>query len=328
MSESSEEEFIMEDGEPETPVKKESKKRRSVADQDDDEDFVGSPDVKPKKKKKSSEVDKRSKAKKKVAVKPEPVASASVGKMKRKKEEDDNDKSPKKAKGERQLKKLDKTERLQYAMQSFLWWEAPVLGVGMNWSTMEHAGVAFPEEYQPHGVKMLYDGQPVDLTPEQEEAATFFAATDPDGMHLGNPKTAPIFIKNFFADFREILGKKHIIKDFKKCDFEPIRKHLNEQKIIRKAISDKERQANKYVFLRPILTTLNTLPNDSRCFPPATPTGKIATRRCTSTVTRLWMATLSALETSTWNLPVPFVAVESTPRWESSNLACRRSRCL
>lgn len=64
-------------------------------------------------------------------------------------------------------------------------------------------------------------------------------------MHLGNPKTAKIFIKNFFTDFRAVLGKRHIIKDFKKCDFEPIRKHLNEQKIIRKAITDEERKANK-----------------------------------------------------------------------------------
>jgi DNA topoisomerase I len=68
---------------------------------------------------------------------------------------------------------------------------------------------------------------------------------DPDGMHLGNPKTAKIFIKNFFADFRDILGKKHVIKDFKKCNFEPIRNYLNEQKIIRKAITDQERKANK-----------------------------------------------------------------------------------
>lgn len=78
-------------------------------------------------------------------------------------------------------------------------------------------------------------------------SATFFAATDPDGMHLGNPKTADIFIKNFFADFKAVLGKGHIIKKFEKCDFEPIRRHLNEQKIIRKAISDQERKANKEV---------------------------------------------------------------------------------
>ncbi len=76
-------------------------------------------------------------------------------------------------------------------------------------------------------------------------SATFFAAMDPDGMHLGNPKTAKIFIKNFFADFKATLGRGHVIKDFKKCDFAPIRKHLEEQKIIRKAISDQERKANK-----------------------------------------------------------------------------------
>jgi DNA topoisomerase-1 len=75
--------------------------------------------------------------------------------------------------------------------------------------------------------------------------ATFFAAMDPEGMHLGNETTAKIFIKNFFADFRAVLGKNHVIKEFKKCDFEPIRRHLNEQKIIKKAITDEERKANK-----------------------------------------------------------------------------------
>ena len=68
---------------------------------------------------------------------------------------------------------------------------------------------------------------------------------DPEGMHLGNPKTAPIFIKNFMADFKTILGKNHVIKDYKKCDFSPIRKHLDEQKMVRKATSDAERQRNK-----------------------------------------------------------------------------------
>jgi DNA topoisomerase I len=76
-------------------------------------------------------------------------------------------------------------------------------------------------------------------------SATFFAAMDPDGMHLGNPKTSKIFIKNFFTDFKALLGKGHVIKTFEKCDFEPIRRHLNEQKIIRKAISDQEKKANK-----------------------------------------------------------------------------------
>ncbi len=64
-------------------------------------------------------------------------------------------------------------------------------------------------------------------------------------MHLGNPKTAPIFIKNFFTDFKAMLSKSHGIKDFKKCDFEPIRKHLNEQKLIKKAVTDAQRKLNK-----------------------------------------------------------------------------------
>lgn len=75
--------------------------------------------------------------------------------------------------------------------------------------------------------------------------ATFFAAMDPEGMHLGNKKTAPIFIKNFFTDFKSILDKSYGIKKFEKCDFEPIRKHLNEQKIIRKAVSDAQKKKNK-----------------------------------------------------------------------------------
>mmetsp|Transcript_27555 Transcript_27555/g.55622 ORF Transcript_27555/g.55622 Transcript_27555/m.55622 type:complete len:661 (-) Transcript_27555:2163-4145(-) len=140
---------------------------------------------------------------------------------------------------------MDKAERIAHAMQAYLWWNAEDPPKGCQWVKMEHSGVSFPEPYVPHGIKMLYDGEEVDLNPIEEEAATFFAAMDPDGMHLGNPKTAPIFIKNFFTDFRAVLGKSHKIKDFKKCDFEPIRRHLNEQKIIRKAITDEERKLNK-----------------------------------------------------------------------------------
>jgi DNA topoisomerase-1 len=244
MASSSEEEFMGD--EEQTLVKKQSKRPKIEDDGNDDDDMPLTS-----LKKTKTRIDR---------VKPDPAPSSSsqkkeaVKKRKHKslsQREDAKKTSVKKVKTEpnsskpRELKKLDKTERLQYAMQSFLWWNAPELPEGCQWRTMEHSGVSFPETYEPHGVKMMYDGQPVELTPIQEEAATFFAAMDPEGMHLGNPKTGKIFIKNFFADFREILGKKHIVKEFKKCDFEPIRKHLNEQKIIRKAITDEERKANK-----------------------------------------------------------------------------------
>lgn len=75
--------------------------------------------------------------------------------------------------------------------------------------------------------------------------ATLFASVDPEGMHLGNPKTAPIFIKNYFTDFKALVNKKHGIKSFDKCDFSKIRKHLDEQKLVKKAITDEQRKLNK-----------------------------------------------------------------------------------
>ncbi|GAX25056.1 DNA topoisomerase I [Fistulifera solaris] len=256
MSSTDEEEFDMDNevlpkkkknGNDEAVPKK--KKKRPVKDEedgemhDDDEDYdddVPLKQLKNKKKNKEKESKKR---------KPDKVVSGPV--KKKKKTEDVKPDKPKsddtamKKTAIKALKKLDKAERLQYAMQSFLWWDSVEPPEGCQWRTMEHSGVSFPEEYVPHGIKMKYDGKDVDLTPAQEEAATFFAAMDPEGMHLGDPKTAKIFIKNYFADFLEVLGKKHIIKDFKKCDFEPIRRHLNEQKIIKKAITDEQRKANK-----------------------------------------------------------------------------------
>jgi DNA topoisomerase-1 len=51
---------------------------------------------------------------------------------------------------------------------------------------------------------------------------------------LGNPKTKDIFNENFFNDFKVALGKGHIIKEFSKCDFAPIRKHIEEKREIKK----------------------------------------------------------------------------------------------
>lgn len=46
----------------------------------------------------------------------------------------------------------------------------PSSGDGQKkWTTLVHNGVIFPPPYNPHRVKMLYNGKPVDLTPEQEE---------------------------------------------------------------------------------------------------------------------------------------------------------------
>jgi DNA topoisomerase-1 len=101
------------------------------------------------------------------------------------------------------------------------WWARP-LSNDAKWETLEHNGILFAPDYEPHGVRMLYDGAPVDLTPEQEEVATFYAAmleTD----FMSNAK----FNANFFADWQQLLGRAHTIKELAKCDFSPIKRHLD-----------------------------------------------------------------------------------------------------
>lgn len=104
----------------------------------------------------------------------------------------------------------------------------------MKWETLEHGGVLFPPEYSPHGVKLKYDGLPVDLTPEQEEVATMYAAmleTD----YVKQKK--PVFLKNFWEEFKAILGKGHKIKSLEKCDFQDIYDHLMKEREAKKALS-------------------------------------------------------------------------------------------
>mmetsp|Transcript_7457 Transcript_7457/g.15490 ORF Transcript_7457/g.15490 Transcript_7457/m.15490 type:complete len:789 (+) Transcript_7457:189-2555(+) len=147
--------------------------------------------------------------------------------------------------GPKVAKALDKTARFASAMKAFLWWDAPVLPPGQQWRTMEHGGVAFPEPYEPHGVGVMYGGEEVRLTPEQEEAVTFMAGMDPNGMHLGNEKTRKIFVDNFFKDFKKLLPKGSKIKEFGKLNYSKITEHLNTQKMVKKAITDAERARNK-----------------------------------------------------------------------------------
>ncbi|GAB4826222.1 hypothetical protein Ancab_009087 [Ancistrocladus abbreviatus] len=116
----------------------------------------------------------------------------------------------------------------------------PSSGEGQKWTTLVHNGVIFPPQYQPHGVRMLYDGKPVDLTPEQEEVATMYAVmleTD----YVQKPK----FNENFFSDWKKLLGKNHIIQDLKKCDFRPIHEWHLREKEKKKQMSSEEKKALK-----------------------------------------------------------------------------------
>ncbi|XP_020531189.1 DNA topoisomerase 1 alpha isoform X1 [Amborella trichopoda] len=116
----------------------------------------------------------------------------------------------------------------------------PGSGDGQKWTTLEHNGVIFPPPYKPHGVKMLYNGLPVDLTPEQEEVATMFAV-----MKDTEYATKPKFVENFMNDWRVILGKNHIIKKFELCDLTPIYEWHLKEKEKKKHMSAEEKKALK-----------------------------------------------------------------------------------
>ncbi|XVF70764.1 hypothetical protein PTKIN_Ptkin11bG0188500 [Pterospermum kingtungense] len=118
---------------------------------------------------------------------------------------------------------------------------SPSSGDGQKkWNTLVHNGVIFPPPYKPHGVKMLYDGKPVDLTPGQEEVATMFAVMkDTDYM------SKPQFKKNFWEDWSKLLGKNHIIKNLDRCDFTPIYEWHLQEKEKKKQMSSEEKKALK-----------------------------------------------------------------------------------
>ncbi|KAI3973829.1 hypothetical protein MKX01_030405 [Papaver californicum] len=116
----------------------------------------------------------------------------------------------------------------------------PSSGDGQKWTTLEHNGVIFPPDYKPHGVKMLYNGQPVDLTPEQEEVATMFAV-----MKDTEYATKEKFVENFMNDWRGVLGRNHIIKKFELCDFTPIYNWHQAEKEKKKQMTTDEKKAAK-----------------------------------------------------------------------------------
>ncbi len=72
-------------------------------------------------------------------------------------------------------------------------------GKELKWETLQHSGVLFPPEYKTHGVKMLYDGAPVDLNVAQEEVATMAAS-----MVETDYFSKDTFLKNFWEGFKKV----------------------------------------------------------------------------------------------------------------------------
>jgi DNA topoisomerase-1 len=138
--------------------------------------------------------------------------------------------------------------------EEYRWWDAPKKeDDSIKWTTLEHNGVLFPPEYEPlpKHVKLYYDGRPVNLHVEAEEVATFFGSM----LHSTQNVENPVFQKNFFNDFKDILkktggakdldGKPVDIKEFKKLDFTKIFEHYKGLSDARKARPAAEKKAEK-----------------------------------------------------------------------------------
>lgn len=113
-------------------------------------------------------------------------------------------------------------------------------GVKKKWTTLVHNGVLFPPEYIPHNIPVIYNGKYIYLAPEAEEAATYYAKYL-DSDYIKNNK----FNKNFWNDWRQILGQGHEIQSFNEVDFSLIKQHLDKIKEEKKMLSKEEKQEEK-----------------------------------------------------------------------------------
>ncbi|KAK3695071.1 hypothetical protein B0T22DRAFT_368247 [Podospora appendiculata] len=138
--------------------------------------------------------------------------------------------------------------------EEYRWWDAPKKEDDtVKWNTLEHNGVLFPPAYEPlpKNVKLHYNGAPVELHVEAEEVATFFGSM----LHSTQNVENPVFVKNFFNDFKDVVkktggakdqnGNKVEIKDFSKLDFTHIFEHYKALSDAKKARSSAEKKAEK-----------------------------------------------------------------------------------
>lgn len=149
--------------------------------------------------------------------------------------------------------------------EEYRWWDAPKKeDDSIKWTTLEHNGVLFPPEYEPlpKSVKLYYDGKAISLDVRAEEVATFFGSM----LHSTQNVENPVFQKNFFNDFKDVLketggardqdGKSVDIKDFKKLDFTKIFEHykgISDGKKARPAAEKKAEKAEKDKFEAPYM---------------------------------------------------------------------------
>jgi DNA topoisomerase-1 len=145
------------------------------------------------------------------------------------------------------------------------WWENLEKKTGPKWSVLKHNGVLFPPPYEPIKIPILYDGKPMYLDGRNtnnpfnisaEEGAVFLAMKmeQDDRLAEKNSKRKksindPVFVNNFWKDWKIILGPNSPIKDFSKVNLKPIQDYISkrseQKKIARANMSKEEKKIEK-----------------------------------------------------------------------------------
>lgn len=122
------------------------------------------------------------------------------------------------------------------------YWLSRQFGGKNKWSTFQHNGVLFPLEYESHKIPIFYKGEKINLEPLAEEMATLYARyVDTD--YIKNR----FFKKNFWCDWKKILGKGHVIESLDECDFTPIYDYIIKEREKKKQMSKEEKDTIKKI---------------------------------------------------------------------------------
>jgi DNA topoisomerase-1 len=107
------------------------------------------------------------------------------------------------------------------------WWEMQVedFDSETKWKKMEHNGLLMAPKYEPHGVKILYKGEKIELKPFQEELATFWA-----GLANNDLAEKKITRNNFLREFKAVLDNTYKDANLEDFDFTPIINHIENQR--------------------------------------------------------------------------------------------------
>ena len=89
----------------------------------------------------------------------------------------------------------------------------------IKWHNMENLSFPFPHVYKPHNIPIMYNNNPIHLTPEQEQIWNAYVYT-----------TIPVPCKQSVLNYlNKVMEGVVEIEDLEKVDVSEIKKHLNEK---------------------------------------------------------------------------------------------------